>query len=209
MVPDVVGDAPDQELDRPTLPPPPQPQTPLRPGSPGPPQRRPPLDQPSRPHLHHQRPPTLRSVWIQEHHRDGAISPGLVLGVALVGLDDPRPPRLTLFRGGNPRCHSLATSVDLNPSLGASDEIEIPVRIDRSASIGGDHHQAPTVAKVEQRHLVRPPRSPTGSGQDEHVVVDQAPPDESTGQAIDSTMPSREPPNPRDLHLASRCARPS
>jgi hypothetical protein len=47
---------------------------------------------------------------------------------------------------------------------------------------------------------MRPPRSPAGCGEDEHVVVNQSPPDQTSGESIDATMPPREPANPRVLH---------
>ena len=87
--------------------------------------------------------------------------------------------------------HFMPTSPDLNFGFGMSNEIEIPVRIVRSATVRGNHHQAFTVAEVKQRHLVGPPRSTTGGGQEQHVVVDQSPTDESSGQSIDMTMPAR------------------
>ena len=110
----------------------------------------------------------------QQHHRDGALGPLLVVGVARVLGDGEGPQAAALAGTGVAGGHGKRSPSTRTSARGSAPQVLVPVGVPGVATVRGDHREVPLHPQVEEGDGVRPPARPPGGGQEQDVVVGEA-----------------------------------
>src|SRR5215218_6766953 len=161
----------------------------------------PPLRPPSPSRLHSNRPrsyfapSTRRRSPLQDHQRDLAACPALIVVVGGVGLDDARPQPRALLRVRHARVHRAALRAHLHGGIRIRPQVVEPRRVLGIAALRGHDHEVVAVGDVEQGAgaldaALRPNVVEQEHGCDAGDVVS----DDSVRRAVDERVHAHQPP---------------
>src|SRR5581483_7285918 len=136
-----------------------------------------------------------RSARLEDHERDLALRPPLVIGVAAVRGHDARPEPGALIGRGDTRPHRAALAADPDAGVRVRHQVVEPGRVPRVAALRGDDHEVRSVLDVEQGR--RPLDAALGADvvEQEHRRAHEgdAPPDPPAGGLVDKAMEAEGP----------------